>query len=59
MFSASPIQNRVRDVFIPVSNIEAAYTFMKERGVELVTEIENGHWFVFHDPDGNKMMVCA
>lgn len=125
MVSTSPVQNRVSDVFIPVSNIEAArdwycgifglepdceiiaghlcvlpvtgetgiildsmpkwtlegedrpraymtpaimlytddihasYTFMNERGVELVTEIENGHWFVFHDLDGNKIMVCA
>lgn len=39
-------------------DIEAAYSFMKEQGVELVTEIENGHWFVFRDPDGNLLMVC-
>nr|WP_241158568.1 VOC family protein [Cohnella candidum] len=39
-------------------DIEAAYRFMKEQDVELVTEIENGHWFVFRDPDGNLLMVC-
>jgi len=39
-------------------DIEASYSFMKEQGVELVTEIENGHWFVFRDPDGNLLMVC-
>lgn len=31
---------------------------MKSRNVELVTEIENGHWFNFKDPDGNVIMVC-
>ena len=39
-------------------DIEAAYTFMKEKGIELVTEIENGHWFNFKDPDGNVLMIC-
>lgn len=39
-------------------DIQAAYRFMEENGVELVTGIENGHWFVFKDPDGNLLMVC-
>nr|WP_255570688.1 VOC family protein [Cohnella sp. CFH 77786] len=43
---------------LPTDDIHAAYSFMKEQGVELVTEIENGHWFVFRDPDGNHLMVC-
>lgn len=39
-------------------DIEAAFSFMKERGIELVTNIENGHWFNFKDPDGNVLMIC-
>nr|WP_248930794.1 VOC family protein [Paenibacillus hamazuiensis] len=39
-------------------DLPAAYAFMKEQGGELVTEIENGHWFAFRDPDGNLLMVC-
>ncbi|HLS10235.1 VOC family protein, partial [Lentibacillus sp.] len=26
--------------------------------VEMLTEIEHGHWFNFSDPDGNVLMVC-
>lgn len=40
------------------NNIEEAYQFMKSLNVELVTEIEHGHWFNFKDPDGNLLMVC-
>lgn len=39
-------------------DIEASYQFMKEHGVELLTGIENGHWFNFKDPDGNVLMIC-
>ncbi|MBP3950155.1 VOC family protein [Bacillus suaedae] len=39
-------------------DIHQAYQFMKEIGVELVTEIEHGHWFNFKDPDGNMLMIC-
>jgi hypothetical protein len=39
-------------------NIHKAYQFLKERNVELVTDIENGHWFNFKDPDGNLLMIC-
>ena len=38
-------------------DIHKAYTFLKERNVEFVTKIENGHWFNFEDPDGNILMV--
>lgn len=40
------------------ADVVAAYKFMLDNGVELLTEIENGHWFNFRDPDGNVMMVC-
>jgi catechol 2,3-dioxygenase-like lactoylglutathione lyase family enzyme len=39
-------------------DIQKAYHYLKERNVELVTEIEHGQWFNFKDPDGNLLMVC-
>lgn len=39
-------------------SIEEAYAFMKQKNIELITGIENGHWFNFKDPDGNTLMVC-
>ncbi|MGE7912523.1 VOC family protein [Lysinibacillus xylanilyticus] len=39
-------------------NIQAAYQFMKENDVELVTEIQDNFYFVFKDPDGNLLMIC-
>ncbi|WP_409344502.1 effector binding domain-containing protein [Paenibacillus sp. MBLB4367] len=44
-------------VILPTHDINEAYRFMKEQGVELLTEIMDAHWFVFLDPDGNKLMV--
>ncbi|MFD2924057.1 VOC family protein [Halobacillus naozhouensis] len=39
-------------------NIQESYQFMKENGVELVTDIQHDHFFVIKDPDGNMLMVC-
>ncbi|SFA89560.1 MULTISPECIES: VOC family protein [unclassified Bacillus (in: firmicutes)] len=39
-------------------NIEEAYQYMKSKNVELITEIEHGHYFNFKDPDGNTLMIC-
>lgn len=39
-------------------DIQAAYQFMKENNVELVTEIQDNFYFVFKDPDGNLLMIC-
>jgi len=39
-------------------DLQRSYDYMKELGVELVTEIEHNHWFVVKDPDGNKLMIC-
>lgn len=39
-------------------DIEAAYAHMKEMGVELVGEIQHGHFFNFKDLDGNLLMIC-
>ncbi|MUK89368.1 VOC family protein [Ornithinibacillus sp. L9] len=38
-------------------DIEASYRFMEANGVELVTDIQHGHFFVFKDLDGNMLMV--
>lgn len=40
------------------ADIEASYAYMKEHNVELLTNIENGHWFNIKDPDGNVLMIC-
>ncbi|MBM7602745.1 putative enzyme related to lactoylglutathione lyase [Metabacillus crassostreae] len=39
-------------------DIHKAYQSLKKHNVEFVTDIENGHWFNFKDPDGNLLMVC-
>ncbi|HAM80263.1 VOC family protein [Ornithinibacillus bavariensis] len=39
-------------------NIEEAYCYMKEKGVELISDIEHNHYFNFKDPDGNMLMIC-
>lgn len=39
-------------------DIEAAYHFMQEQGAQMVTTIQDSHWFAFRDPDGNLLMVC-
>jgi catechol 2,3-dioxygenase-like lactoylglutathione lyase family enzyme len=39
-------------------NIEEAYSFMKNKGVNIVSEIEHGHYFNFKDTDGNLLMIC-
>lgn len=40
------------------ADIEEAYSYMKEKRVNLTTGIEHNHWFNFKDPDGNLLMVC-
>ncbi|MCL6604869.1 MAG: VOC family protein [Paenibacillus sp.] len=39
-------------------DIDAAYDFVKAIGAEILTDIENDHWFNFKDPDGNVLMIC-
>lgn len=39
-------------------NIEEAYNYMKNKNVELTTEIQFDHYFNFKDPYGNHLMVC-
>ncbi|WP_430791232.1 VOC family protein [Virgibacillus flavescens] len=39
-------------------DIEDAFAFMNNKGVQMVTGIEHGQWFNFKDPDGNVLMIC-
>lgn len=39
-------------------DIDAAYDFVKASGAEILTDIENDHWFNFKDLDGNVLMIC-
>ncbi|MTH55051.1 VOC family protein [Bacillus mangrovi] len=39
-------------------DVEAAFFYVKNLEIELVTGIEHGHYFTFKDPDGNHLMVC-
>jgi catechol 2,3-dioxygenase-like lactoylglutathione lyase family enzyme len=50
---------RVPAFMFATDDINAAYQFMRDNGVELFTGIEHDKWFVFKDPDGNLLMVCA
>ena len=39
-------------------DIQLAYDYIQSKGIELVTNIEHGHFFIFKDPDGNHLMLC-
>lgn len=39
-------------------DIEAAYRYLQENGVEIIGGIQFGHFFEFKDLDGNRLMVC-
>lgn len=49
---------RIPAIQFITKDIEQAFSYMKSKNVELITDIENGHWFNFKDPDGNVLMVC-
>ncbi|OXM15134.1 glyoxalase [Paenibacillus herberti] len=38
-------------------DVEESFKHARSIGATLVTEIEQGQWFVLKDPDGNKLMV--
>ncbi|KIL51971.1 VOC family protein [Jeotgalibacillus soli] len=40
------------------NDIEKAYQFMKEQHVNIMDQIEHGHYFTFKDPDDNVLMIC-
>lgn len=39
-------------------NIEAAFQYMKDRNVQVITDIQHDHYFNIKDPDGNTLMIC-
>jgi len=43
---------------LATNNIEKSYDYIKSQGVEIITDIQNGHWFNIKDPDGNVLMIC-
>lgn len=50
---------KVPMVQLQADNIEESYEYMKSLNIEIVTGIENGHWFNIKDPDGNIIMICS
>lgn len=50
--------HHVPAVQLATDDIEQAYAYAQTKGVEVLTSIENGHWFNIKDPDGNVLMVC-
>ncbi|WP_249871128.1 VOC family protein [Oceanobacillus saliphilus] len=60
-FKHAPSPNPIANFL--VDDIDVAYEFIKENGVEVVREIErvgeNFAWFNFSDPDGNVIMACT
>lgn len=49
---------RVPAFHFNTENIEEAFKFMKDKNVNVISEIEHNHWFNFKDPDGNVLMIC-
>lgn len=43
---------------LATDHIEESYAYMKAMNIEMITAIENGHWFNIKDPDGNVIMIC-
>ncbi|MBM7583852.1 putative enzyme related to lactoylglutathione lyase [Bacillus pakistanensis] len=59
-FQHSPSNNPSFNFY--TSNIEEAYSFVKEKGIRITREIErvddNTIWFNIADIDGNHIMIC-
>ena len=39
-------------------DVQHSLHYVNELGIEVVTGMEHGEWFVIKDPDGNKLMIC-
>lgn len=39
-------------------DLEAAFAYATETGIDIETTIENNQWFVIKDPNGNLLMIC-
>lgn len=53
------VRHRAPAVMLRTDDIEASYSYVKECGIEVMTEIEQGHWFVIKDGDENLLMICS
>ncbi len=55
--------NRDQDVhptfMLGARDIHRAYQFLRDSGVEMLTDIRFDHYFNIKDPDGNAVMICA
>lgn len=49
---------KVPSFHLLTDDIDAAYDYVKASEFEILTDIENDHWFNFKDPDGNVLMIC-
>jgi catechol 2,3-dioxygenase-like lactoylglutathione lyase family enzyme len=49
---------KIPAIHFNTEHIEEAYQFLKNKNVEITTNIEHNHWFNFKDPDGNHLMIC-
>src|SRR5690625_954050 len=49
---------KVPSFHLNTQSIEQAYQYMKSKGIKIISEIQNDHFFNFEDPDGNVLMVC-
>ncbi len=43
---------------LATNDIDKSFDFIKSLNIEIITEIQNGHWFNIKDPDGNVLMIC-
>ncbi|MFC3040794.1 VOC family protein [Virgibacillus xinjiangensis] len=58
-FTHSPSANPIFNLYAPT--IEEAYEYIKDKGIDIVREIEwagDTAWFNIKDPDGNVVMIC-
>ncbi|WP_339302919.1 VOC family protein [Paenibacillus sp. FSL R5-0519] len=54
-------KNNKTQFFFDTKNLVESYNFIKEKGIEIVTEIEVHEaisFFTFKDLDGNILMIC-
>lgn len=50
---------RTPSVQILTNDIYAAYQYMQDNDIELLTTVQHNKWFNFKDPDGNILMICS
>lgn len=43
---------------LATDNIDKSFEYLKSLNTEIITDIQNGHWFTIKDLDGNVIMIC-